>query len=99
MKNSGIKVKIFKNDYNLVGENVQEVENIASYVDSVMNKIHFQSPNNSVESIAVVAALNITENLFKEKDVNKEIVTKYQNLLKDTTEKIDELCHFIEERL
>jgi cell division protein ZapA (FtsZ GTPase activity inhibitor) len=99
MKTAGIKVKIFNNDYNLVGDNVQEVENIAGYVDTIMNRIHFQSPNNSGESIAVVAALNITETLFKEKETNKEISGQYQNLLKETTEKIEELCRYIEEKL
>lgn len=99
MKTEGIKVKIFNNEYNLVGDNVQEVENIAEYVDTIMNRIHYQSPNNSGESIAVVAALNITENLFKEKEMNKEISTQYKNLLKETTEKIDELCRYIEEKL
>ena len=99
MKSEGIKVKIFNNDYNLVGENVRDLEQIANYVDAIMNRIQFQSPNNSGESIAVVAALNITETLFKEKESNKEISEQYKNLLKETTEKIDELCHYIEEKL
>jgi len=68
MKTTGIKVKIFNSDYNLLGDNVEEVQKFANYVDTIMQRINYQSPNTSAESIAVVSALNIAESFFREKD-------------------------------
>jgi cell division protein ZapA len=97
MKNTGIKVKIFKSDYNLLGENPAEVERIANYVDTTMQRIDYQSPNTSVDSIAVVTALNIAESYFKEKDARREMEKSITNLLNDITKKIDDLNKKIEE--
>jgi len=97
MKSTGIKVKIFNSDYNLLGENPAEVERIANYVDNTMQRINYQSPNTSVDSIAVVAALNIAESYLKEKDARKEMEKSMTRLLNDVTKKIDELNSKIEE--
>lgn len=97
MKNTGIKVKIFNSDYNLLGENPAEVEKIANYVDTTMQRINYQSPNTSVDSIAVVAALNIAESYFKEKDGRKEMEKSITKLLNDITRKIDDLNKKIDE--
>jgi len=97
MKNTGTKVKIFNSDYNLLGENPAEVERIANYVDTTMQRINYQSPNTSVDSIAVVAALNITESYFKEKDARKDMERSFTKLLNDITGKIDDLNKKIDE--
>ena len=89
MKTSGIKVKIFNSDYNLLGENPQEVERYAKYVDQIMQRINFQSPNTSVESIAVVTALNISESYFSEKDQKVDIEKSYMDTLKSSFEKLE----------
>ena len=97
MKNTGIKVKIFNSDYNLLGENPAEVEKIANYVDTTMQRINYQSPNTSADSIAVVAALNIAESYFKEKDARKDMEKSFTKLLNDITGKIDDLNKKIDE--
>lgn len=99
MKNSGIKVKIFNSDYNLLGENPQEVERFAKYVDMIMQRINFQSPNTSAESIAVVTALNISESYFKEKDMKADIEKSYLDTLKTNIDKIEALNKLIDENL
>jgi cell division protein ZapA (FtsZ GTPase activity inhibitor) len=99
MKNSGIKVKIFNSDYNLLGENPQEVERYAKYVDMIMQRINFQSPNTSAESIAVVTALNISESYFKEKDMRADIEQSYLESLKTCTERFDSLSKLIDNSL
>lgn len=96
MKSSGIKVKIFNSEYNLVGENPSEVEKIANYVDSTMNKISFQSPYTSVESIAIVSALNIAENYFKEKESKRALEKEFITLLNEFTARIDDLNRQLE---
>ncbi len=99
MKTSGIKVKIFNSDYNLLGENPQEVERYAKYVDQIMQRINFQSPNTTVESIAVVTALNISESYFREKDQRVDIENAYADTLKTNLKKIDEISKYIDSNL
>lgn len=99
MKNTGLKVKIFNSEYNLQGENPAEVEKVASYVDNVMQRINFESPNQSVETIAIVSALNIAENLFKEKKVVQEIEKEYSNFMTDYNKRIDEITDLIDKTI
>jgi cell division protein ZapA (FtsZ GTPase activity inhibitor) len=99
MKTSGIKVKIFNSDYNLLGENPQEVERYAKYVDQIMQRINFQSPNTTVESIAVVTALNVSESYFREKDQRADIEKSYTDTLKTNLNKIDEISRLIDNNL
>jgi cell division protein ZapA len=99
MKNSGIKVKIFNSEYNLQGENPAEVEKVANYVDNVMQRINFESPNQSVETIAIVSALNIAENLFKEKKAAQEIEKDYSGFITECNRKIDDLTDLIDKTI
>ena len=99
MKTSGIKVKIFNSDYNLLGENPQEVERYAKYVDQIMQRINFQSPNTTVESIAVVTELNVSESYFREKDSRADIEKSYTDTLKSNLNKIDEISKLIDNNL
>ena len=96
MKNTGIKVKIFNSDYNLLGDNPAEVEKFAKYVDGIMQRINYQSPNTSVESIAVVSALNITESYFREKESRTSMEKEYYEFLNESIKKIEDLNHNID---
>lgn len=99
MKNTGIKVKIFNSEYNLLGDNPAEVEKFAKYVDGIMQRINYQSPNTSVESVAVVSALNIAESFFKEKDSRVSTEKDYFEFLSENIKKVDELNDSIEKIL
>ena len=99
MKNTGIKVKIFNSEYNLLGDNPAEVEKFAKYVDGIMQRINYQSPNTSVESVAVVSALNIAESFFKEKDSRVSTEKDYFEFLQENNKKIDELSDSIDKIL
>jgi cell division protein ZapA (FtsZ GTPase activity inhibitor) len=99
MKTTGIKVKIFNSDYNLLGDNVEEVQKFANYVDTIMQRINYQSPNTSAESIAVVSALNIAESFFREKDYRSLLEKDYSNFLNDNISKLDELSANIDKVL
>jgi cell division protein ZapA (FtsZ GTPase activity inhibitor) len=99
MKTSGIKVKIFNSDYNLLGEDPLEIERYAKYVDQIMQRINFQSPNTTVESIAVVTALNVSESYFREKDQRVDIENAYADTLKNNLNKVEELSKYIDNNL
>ena len=99
MKNAGIKKIIFNSEYNLQGDNPAEVDRLASYVDNLMQRINYESPNKSGETIAVVSALNIAESFFKEKNFRDDLESDYSEFIKDCNNRIDEVCRQIDQSL
>ncbi len=71
MEIKSIKVKIFGNEYPLKGESEELTIQIANYVDMMLKNIHSKISDQPPLTIAILAALNITEELFREKE-NKE---------------------------
>ena len=63
-----IKVKIFGSEYPLRGESEELTKRVANYVDQMINSIHTKIPEQPPLTVAVLSALNITEDLFKERD-------------------------------
>jgi len=63
-----IKVKIFGSEYPLRGESEELTKRVASYVDQMINTIHNKIPEQPLLTVAVLSALNITEDLFKERE-------------------------------
>ena len=77
MANDGrsIKVKIFGSEYPLRGESEELTKRVASYVDQMINSIHEKIPEQPPLTVAVLSALNITEDLFKEREKSRSITT------------------------
>jgi len=63
-----IKVKIFGSEYPLRGESEELTKKVANYVDQMINSIHTKIPEQPPLTVAVLSALNITEDLFKERE-------------------------------
>ncbi len=63
-----IKVKIFGSEYPLRGESEDLTKKVASYVDQMISTIHDKIPEQPPLTVAVLSALNITEDLFKERE-------------------------------
>ncbi len=99
MNQKDIRVKIFNSEYNLQGENAEKVERISDYVDGIMNRINNESPNQSEETIAVVSALNVAEEYFKEKDLKIDLEKDYSNLLDEFDSKVKSISELIDENL
>jgi cell division protein ZapA len=99
MSQKDIRVKIFNSEYNLQGENQEKVERISDYLDGIMNRINSESPNQSEETIAVVSALNIAEEYFKEKDIRSEIEKDYSGILEELSTKAKSISDLIDENL
>ncbi len=70
-----IKVKIFGSEYPLRGESEELTKKVASYVDDMINSIHEKIPEQPPLTVAVLSALNITEDLFKEREKNRSLTT------------------------
>jgi len=63
-----IKVRIFGSEYPLRGESEDFTRRVATYVDEMINTIHAKLPEQPTLTVAVLSALNITEDLFKERE-------------------------------
>lgn len=68
MDGKSIKVKIFGSEYPLRGESEELTKRVAGYVDQMINTIHNKIPEQPPLTVAVLSALNITEDLFKERE-------------------------------
>jgi cell division protein ZapA len=63
-----IRVKIFGSEYPLRGESEEFTRKVASHVDDMINTIHNKIPEQPTLTVAVLSALNVTEDLFKERE-------------------------------
>ena len=81
-----IRVSIFGRDYNIKGGSDEEyIRNLAEYVDSVMKDISDKAGALSSGRIAILAALNIADEMHKERqrfdEFADEVVQKLQSAL------------------
>lgn len=67
-----LKLKIFDNEYSLVVENEEIAKELASYVTKVMDETSRELPDQSIQTIAILSALNIAYELFQEKNRSRE---------------------------
>jgi cell division protein ZapA len=76
-----IKVKIFGSEYPLRGESEELTKKVASYVDQMISSIHDKIPEQPPLTVAVLSALNITEDLFKEREKNRSLLSLFETEL------------------
>jgi len=70
-----IKVKIFGSEYPLRGESEELTKKVATYVDQMITTIHDKIPEQPPLTVAVLSALNIAEELFKEREKTRTTET------------------------
>jgi len=88
--NKGIKVKIFGSEYPLRGESEELTRKVAGYVDQMISTIHEKIPEQPPLTVAVLSALNITEDLFKEREKHRSMRTLVESELKKMNEYLDQ---------
>jgi cell division protein ZapA (FtsZ GTPase activity inhibitor) len=96
MESKDIRIKIFNNHYTLKGDDIELVEKSAQYVDTLMNKIQNEIPNQSDITIAIVSALNIAENYYKEKNSSFVLDQNYKSLLSGLNTQIKDITEYID---
>lgn len=70
-----LKLKIFDKEYSLLVENEELANELAGYVNKVMTETQSELPDQSIQTIAIIASLNIAYDLFLEKSRSKEFST------------------------
>ena len=84
-----IKVRIFGSEYPLRGESEDFTRRVATYVDEMINTIHAKLPEQPTLTVAVLSALNITEDLFKEREKVRSMTALIDGELGKVTHYLD----------
>ncbi len=89
-----LKVNIYGNDYPIKGNtDVDYIRKVAKYVDGKMKEVHKDVQSDSSLKIAILAALNITDELFRERSFVKDSGSK------DIMDRISKLNALLDEKL
>lgn len=84
---NGIKVEIFGTEYRIKGDaNADYIKQVAGLVDERMRQIADASVTGSVAKIAILAAVNITDELLKERLARESAMDKLSERLKQAEE-------------
>ena len=85
-----LKVKIFGTDYPLkVSSNVEYVQRVAEYVDTKMREVHAAKSDRPIHQIAILAALNITDELFQNQKLGQRKFRGFEEYVISLTKKIE----------
>jgi cell division protein ZapA len=85
-----LKVKIFGTDYPLkVTANVDYVRRVAEYVDMKMKEIQEAKPNKPLHQIAILAALNITDELLQQKELQRRKLRNFEDRVGKLAQKLE----------
>jgi cell division protein ZapA len=84
---NGIKVEIFGTEYRIKGDaNGDYIRQVAGLVDERMRQIADASMTGSVAKIAILAAVNIADELLKERLTRESAMEKLSERLKQAEE-------------
>jgi len=85
-----IEVNIFGNDYTVKTDaDAEYIQKIASYVDEKMGEIVRTTKTVSTLNVAILAALNIADDFFKEMQKRQERVAEVENRSEEIVKTID----------
>lgn len=87
------KVEIYGQEYKIKSGDIdpQHVAQIARYVDAKMKEVAKGAPPGSLSRIAILGALNIAEELFKERDEKNRILSGIEAATVRMKEKLEEI--------
>ena len=87
-----ITVNIFGSDYTLVSDgNDSYLKSIAQYLDNKMREIDRSQNLKSSSRLAILAALNIAEELFQEREYTKKLLAQVNEEARRMNQTITEL--------
>jgi len=85
-----LKVKIYGAEYSIRGQaDVNYIKAIAEYVDKKMREVDTNVRVDSSLKVAILASLNITDELFKERAEKEHIRTQLEDKIKELNALID----------
>jgi cell division protein ZapA len=89
-KKQTVKVNIFGEDYIIKGEaNSEYINQVAQYLDRKMRLVSESLTNRSHDKVAVLAALNIADELFRERANSENYISAIEGRIGHICEELD----------
>ncbi|MCD6167367.1 cell division protein ZapA [bacterium] len=86
-----LRVNIYGTEYPIRGAaDIEYIQKVASFVDSKMRQIDQRASAKSALKVAILAALNITDELFRERLEKQELIESYENKIKGLLERLED---------
>ena len=87
-----VQVQIFGHSYSIRGEADQEyIAGVAAYVDRKMREITDKLPVASLSKVAILASLNIADELFKERATKQRVGSDVLDRAEALSRRLDEV--------
>ncbi len=84
-----VKVTIYGTEYPVKGDaDSQYIEEVAAYVDEKMREVAQGLSVKSTTKVAILTALNITDELFTARRSNSDMTEEIHNRISDLTERV-----------
>jgi len=90
-QNGSVRVEIFDQSYNLRGSDPEYIQNLASYVDARMRQIAEQTATIDSLRLAVLAALNIADELHVLRRKHESVTTDRKQRTSHLSGALDEI--------
>ena len=91
-KKQSVKVNIFGEDYPIKGDaDAAYIQDVAGYVDQKMKEVSERMSNKLPLRVAVLAAMSITDELFKERDDKENKLLSVEERSQSLLEQLDSL--------
>jgi cell division protein ZapA len=88
---TGTSISVFGHEYTVRGvEDPEYARRVASYVDQQMRQVAKESGQVSSIRIAVLAALNITDELFRERESGSVVTDRLRERVEKMTRSLEE---------
>ena len=98
MQRSIVKVNIFGTEYPIKGDtDADYIQEVANYVNAKMNEINKGLTVKSNLKVAILAALNIADELYKERNEKSDILNTLDEKSQGLNEKVSRIILDLEE--
>ncbi len=89
MEAKSIRLRIYGTEYPLRVDNETLTVKAAEHLDKMMSELHTQIPEQPPVTLAVLSALNVSEDLFHEQEQTREITTKVEQEIRSITQLLE----------
>lgn len=85
-----LKVNIFGTEYPLKSStNIDYIRRVANYVDTKMKEIYNERPNRPLHQLAILTAMNITDELLHHREIDKKRLKFLEAKVAELHEKLE----------
>lgn len=87
---NAIKMTIYGTEYPIKGDtDIEYIKKVASYVDQKMYEVERNTSAKSALKVAILAALNIADELFNERAEKKRLIEEFEAKIARLTDLLD----------